>query len=76
MTAQYFAQINADNVVTDVHVVHADYMAANPDRYTGIWVETFFDTAGKTYAGIGYTYDPATQDFSAPIYIPEPVPSP
>jgi hypothetical protein len=41
-------------------------LAANPDRYTGTWVETFFDTAGKTYAGIGYTYDEATQDFVAP----------
>jgi hypothetical protein len=34
---------------------------------TGTWVETFFDTAGKTYAGIGYTYDEATQDFVAPV---------
>ena len=75
MTAQYFAQINADNIVTDVAVVHADYMAENPDLYPGTWVETFFDLPTKTYAGIGYTYDAMTQDFSAPIYIPEPVPS-
>ena len=74
MTSQYFAQINADNIVTDVAVVHADYMAANPDRYTGTWVETFTDLPTKTYAGIGYTYDPMTQDFSAPP-TPEPVPS-
>jgi len=67
MTSQYFAQINADNIVTDVAVVHADYMAENPDRYTGIWVETFFDTAGKTYAGIGYTYDAVLDEFVAPV---------
>jgi hypothetical protein len=42
-------------------------MAANPDRYPGRWVETFYDTPGKTYAGIGYTYDEATQDFVAPV---------
>ena len=67
MTSQYYAQINADNIVTDVAVVHADYMAANPDRYTGIWVETFFDTPTKTYAGIGYTYDAVLDEFVAPV---------
>jgi hypothetical protein len=65
MSAQYFAQVT-DGVVTDVRVVSAGFMAANPGRYPGTWVETFFDTKGKTYAGIGYTYDPATQDFTAP----------
>jgi hypothetical protein len=45
-------------------------MAANPERYLGVWVETFFDTANKQYAGINFTYDYATQDFTAP---PEPV---
>jgi hypothetical protein len=67
---QYFAQIDDNNIVTYVAVVHRDFLEANPDRYTGTWVETFFDTEGKTYAGIGYIYDSATQDFSAP---PEPV---
>jgi len=74
MEATYFAQIDK-NIVTDVAVTSAEFMAANPDRYQGVWVETFIGVAGKTYAGIGYTYDPMTQDFSAPIYIPEPVPS-
>ena len=67
MSAQYFAQIDAKNVVTHVAVVQREFLEANPERYTGTWVETFFDTAGKTYAGIGFTYDPATQDFSAPV---------
>jgi len=61
----FFAQIT-DGVVTDVRVVSREFLEANPGRYTGTWVETFFDTAGKTYAGIGYTYDEATQDFIAP----------
>jgi hypothetical protein len=71
MNEQYFAQINAENVVTCVAVVTAEFMAANPERYLGKWVETFFDTAGKTYAGIGYTYNFDTQDFIAP---PPPIP--
>lgn len=66
MVAQYFAQLDDNNVVTDVRVVTREFLEANPDRYQGTWVETFFDTAGKTYAGIGYTYDEATQDFVAP----------
>jgi hypothetical protein len=63
---QYFAQINDDNIVTNVAVVTSEFMAANPERYPGEWVETFFDVEGKTYAGIGYTYDPDTNDFTAP----------
>ena len=72
MSAQYFAQIDSNNIVTNVHVVTQEFLEANPERYEGVWVETFFDTAGKTYAGIGYTYDEATQDFIAPP-LPEPI---
>lgn len=64
---QYFAQIDENNIVTKVAVVQQEFLEANPERYTGRWVETFFDgTDGKTYAGVGYTYDEATQDFVAP----------
>ena len=66
MVAQYFAQINDNNIVTSVHAVQQEFLEANPERYQGTWVETFFDTAGKTYAGIGYTYDEVSQDFVAP----------
>jgi hypothetical protein len=55
MVAQYFAQIDQNNIVINVHVVTAEFMAANPERYPGVWVETFFDTKGKTYAGVGMT---------------------
>lgn len=70
MVEQYFAQINENNVVINVHVVTAEFMAANPDRYPGIWVETFIDDT-HTYAGIGYVYDYNTKDFTPPL-IPEP----
>jgi len=72
MVAQYFAQLNDDNIVTSVHVVQQDFLEANPERYPGTWVETFFDTPGKTYAGVGFIYDDDTQDFTPPP-APEPV---
>ena len=68
---QYFAQIDDSNVVTHVAVVHQDFLEANPERYPGTWVETFFDVKGKTYAGIGYIYDPVAKDFIVPTPIPE-----
>jgi hypothetical protein len=67
-TAQYFAQIDDANMVIDMAVTTTEFMEANPERYPGTWVETFLDVPGKTYAGVGYTYDPNTQDFTAPIY--------
>ena len=66
MVAQYFAQLDDNNIVVDVHVVTAEFMAANPERYTGIWVETFVDDPNKTYAGVGYIYSYDTQDFTPP----------
>lgn len=70
MSATYFAQIDENNKVIDVAVVTAEFMAANPERYLGTWVETFFDRADKRYAGVGFTYDPVTQDFTEPPIIP------
>jgi hypothetical protein len=66
MERQFFAQIDDNNVVTDIHCVTQEFLEANPDRYLGTWVETFFNTPNKTYAGIGYIYDAATNDFVAP----------
>jgi len=60
----YFAQVT-DGVVTDVRVVSAEYMAENPDRYPGTWVETFIGVAGKTYAGVNYTWNGT--DFVPPV---------
>ncbi len=63
MSAQYFAQIDENNVVTHVAVVQREFLESNPQRYPGRWVETFFDTAGKQYAGIGMEYLEDEQDF-------------
>lgn len=65
---QYFAQVT-DGVVTRVAVVSADFMAANPDRYPGEWVETFIGVEGKTYAGVGYTWNGT--DFVPPVVEPD-----
>ena len=66
MAQQFFAQLDENNVVIDVHCVTQEFLEANPDRYPGVWVETFFDTDGKTYAGIGFIYNYDTQDFTPP----------
>ena len=68
MSARYFAQVT-DGVVTRVAVVSASFMAENPDRYPGTWVETFIGVQGKTYAGLGYTWNGT--DFVAPVVEPE-----
>ena len=63
----YFAQLDGNNRVLAVHAVTQEFIDENPDRYPGVWVETFQDVEGKTYAGVGFTYDPETQDFTAPV---------
>jgi hypothetical protein len=66
MSQQYFAQLDENNVVISVRVVMQEFLEANPERYTGTWVETFFDTVGKTYAGVGFIYDETTKNFTQP----------
>lgn len=66
MSKQYFAQLDENNMVTSVHVVSREFLEANPERYQGVWVETFYDVEGKTYAGIGYIYDADTNNFVEP----------
>lgn len=68
--SQYFAQLDDNNTVTHVAVVTREFLEANPERYQGRWVETFFDTEGKTYAGVGFIYIEEQDDFIPPI-LPE-----
>jgi hypothetical protein len=63
---QYFAQIDNNNIVLEVHVVTRLFIEENPDRYSGTWVETFINLPNKNYAGIGYIYDAETKDFTPP----------
>ena len=64
----YFAQI-VDNIVTEVIAVNDDIVDGAQfchDLLGGDWAQTYVDTAGKNYAGIGYTYDAINQNFIAP----------
>lgn len=65
----YFAQIDENNVVLAVHIVSREFIDENPERYPGLWVETYRDAPNKTYAGEGYVYDPKENDF----YLPKPI---
>ena len=66
MERQFFAQLDENNIVTDVRVVTAQFMAENPQRYPGRWVETFFNNPDKLYAGVGFEYLEDEQDFRWP----------
>ena len=59
----YFAQLNENNIVTDVAVVQQEFLETNPDRYPGRWVETFYDDPNKQYAGLGMEYLEDDEDF-------------
>ena len=76
----YWAELNTNNIVTQV-ITGVDE-ATIEGIPTGDWytnfvgapcVQTFIDDPDKTYAGIGYLYSYATQDFTAP---PQPQPEP
>lgn len=69
MERQFFAQLDENNVVIDVHCVTKEFLEANPERYPGVWVETFYNDPNKTYAGINDIYDYETQNFIAPEYV-------
>lgn len=71
MSRQFFAQIDENNIVTRIAVVQREFLESNPQRYPGRWVETFFDTAGKTYAGVGFFYNETTQNFEGPLLLEE-----
>jgi hypothetical protein len=63
MALRYFAELDENNIVIDVRVVTPEFMAENPDRYTGRYVETFIDNPNKQYAGIKYEYLENEDDF-------------
>ena len=74
----YWAELDTNNIVKQVITGVDD--ATIDGIPTGDWysnfigspcVQTFMDNPEKTYAGVGYTYDPETQDFISP-YVPPP----
>lgn len=68
---QHFAQI-IDGKVVRVEKIDSATLRAYPDRYPGLWIETYPDGRDRgTFAGIGHNYDAATDTF----YPPRPFPS-
>jgi hypothetical protein len=64
----YFAQL-VNNIVIEVIAVNDDIINGTQFCHNllgGDWVETYVDTVGKNYAGIGYTYDAINNNFIAP----------
>ena len=69
----HFAQIDEDNIVTQVLVVPnnaedrgQDYLA-NDLALGGTWIQTSYNNRiRKNYAGVGFTYDPINDWFVAP----------
>lgn len=77
----HFAQLNDDNIVTQVIVIGNDFIGGGdfPESETvgqtfiasiglsGSWKQTSYSSAfRKNYAGIGYKYDPERDAFIAP----------
>ena len=74
----HFAKIE-NNVVVQVNVIDEQFFADNPERYTGTWKQTSYNTQGgvhllggvplrKNYAAIGMIYDSERDAF----YWPQP----
>ena len=72
----HFAQIDENNVVTQVLVIEQDVVDSGLFGDPASWIQTSYNTIGgvhtlggtplrKNYAGIGYTYD-ATRDAFIP----------
>ena len=73
----HFAQINENNVVTQVIVAEQEFIDSNAVGDPAKWIQTSYNTSGgvhtqggtplrKNYAGIGYTYDSTRDAFIPP----------
>jgi hypothetical protein len=61
MNFTYFAQLDENNIVTQVIVADQSFV----DSIGGTWAQTFMDS-DKKYAGIGDTYDATRDAFISP----------
>jgi hypothetical protein len=72
----HYAKIE-NGIVVQVNVVDEQFFTDNPERYTGIWKQTSYNTQGgvhllggtplrKNYAGIGMLYDENRDAFYCP----------
>jgi hypothetical protein len=73
----HFAQIDENNIVTQVIVIEQDVVDTGLFGDPASWIQTSYNTSGgvhtlggtplrKNYAGIGYTYDSTRDAFIQP----------
>lgn len=73
----HFAQIDENNIVTQVLVIEQDVIDTGAFGDPSKWIQTSYNTVGgyhklggiplrKNYAGIGFTYDPVRDAFIPP----------
>ena len=73
----HFAQIDGNNIVTQVLVIEQDVIDTGLFGDPASWIQTSYNTTGgvhtlggtplrKNYAGIGYTYDAGRDAFIPP----------
>ena len=73
----HFAQIDENNIVTQVIVIEQDVVDSGLFGDPASWIQTSYNTSGgvhllggtplrKNYAGIGYTYDSTRDAFIPP----------
>jgi hypothetical protein len=73
----HFAQIDENNIVTQVIVAEQDFIDSGAVGDPSKWIQTSYNTSGgahklggtplrKNYAGIGYTYDAGRDAFIPP----------
>lgn len=73
----HFAQIDENNIVTQVIVIEQDVVDTGLFGNPNSWIQTSYNTQGgihtlggtplrKNYAGIGYTYDSSRDAFIPP----------
>ena len=60
----HYAELNETDTV--LRVIRSDTKEWCETSLGGTWVRTYYDTEGKNYAGIGFTYHPEKENFSAP----------
>lgn len=60
----HYAELNETDTV--LRVIRSDTKEWCETSLGGTWVRTYYDTEGKNYAGIGFTYHPEKENFSSP----------
>ena len=61
----HFAEINTQTNEV-LRVIRAKSKRWCEYELDGTWFRTYYDTEGKNYAGIGFTYHPDKENFSEP----------